>query len=161
MKSSIESNKYPESKESYEILLENLIIHAIIGILPSERKNPQRLAITLQATYHTPQNPKALSAISTNPANIDQRSTLECENMRNDRSEQHESHKHFLDYALVRDTLVAHLQDSGYGLLEDALDGTIAMLKATFPTITHITLTLKKPDILAPCCVGVRKSVAF
>lgn len=151
-----------ESQESYEILLENLVIHTIIGILPSERTVPQRLAITLHATYRIPQSQPTLKALTTNPINpatIEQTSALECDTAGNGKNTQ--TSDRFLDYALMRDMLVAHLQDSGYGLLEEALDGAITMLKATFPAITHITLTLKKPDILAPCCVGVRKSVAF
>lgn len=147
-------------RESYVIIIENLIIEAIIGILPSERMRSQRVEICLEVTYNRYGRAGRVESRDSSKAG-EQAMRVDSSADSSKDSEQKGDESAFLDYALVRDMLVGHLQESQYGLLEDALDGSIAMLKAAFPTITHITLTLKKPDILAPCCVGMRKSTAF
>lgn len=107
--------------QSYEIVLENLSTQVIIGTLPSEREQAQRVQIEAYICYER-------------------------------------DGEAFLDYAQVRESIITHLQQARYYLLEEACDGVVAMLCARFPLITKLTLTLKKPDIFQDCCVGIRKS---
>ena len=53
------------------------------------------------------------------------------------------------------------LQNGTYELLESALTDIANKLKKHFACITHLTLCIKKPDILAPCVVGASISREF
>lgn len=55
----------------------------------------------------------------------------------------------YLDYVKIIQHITKCLKDGKYGLLEEALDDIIASLKDSYPSITKIDLTLKKPDIFA------------
>lgn len=105
----------------YEIVLEDLCLEAIIGVLPREREQTQRLQVEARIGYER-------------------------------------DGKGFLDYAQVRESIITHLQQARYELLEQACDGLAAWLYASFPPITTLTLTLKKPDVFVDCCVGVCRS---
>lgn len=121
----------------YEIIIENLIFEALIGILPEERKAKQRIQITAHISYSA--QTKAKSA---------QQSQIPAESS-------------YIDYALIRQCLISHIQTSSYALLEDALQGSIKALKDAFPSITHINLHIKKLDIFSDCIIGVKKSATF
>lgn len=107
--------------QSYEIVLENLSTQVIIGTLPSEREQAQRVQIEAYICYER-------------------------------------DGEAFLDYAQVRESIITHLQQARYELLEQACDGLAAWLYASFPPITTLTLTLKKPDVFVDCCVGICRS---
>lgn len=132
----------------YEILIENLCIEAIIGVLPSERETPQRVLINASIHYEGRGDRK--------------------QNDRKDKSEgakkdlRESSHSglggfvdlagqeclsEYLDYVEIIKHIATMLKQRKYGLLENALDEIISSLKTSYPTITKIDLSLKKPDI--------------
>ena len=132
----------------YEILIENLCIEAIIGVLPSERETPQRVLINASIHYESRSD--------------------EGQNDRKDKSEgakkdlREISHSglggfadlagqeclsEYLDYVEIIEHIATMLKQRKYGLLENALDEIISSLKTSYPTITKIDLSLKKPDI--------------
>lgn len=53
----------------------------------------------------------------------------------------------YLDYVEIVEHIATMLKQRKYGLLENALDEIISSLKTSYPTITKIDLSLKKPDI--------------
>ena len=53
----------------------------------------------------------------------------------------------YLDYVEIVEHIATMLKQRKYGLLENALDEIIASLKTSYPAITKIDLSLKKPDI--------------
>lgn len=53
----------------------------------------------------------------------------------------------YLDYVEIVEHIATMLKQRKYGLLETALDEIISSLKISYPTITKIDLSLKKPDI--------------
>lgn len=132
----------------YEILIENLCIEAIIGVLPSERETPQRVLINASIHYESRSD--------------------EGQNDRKDKSEGakkdlseishsglggfadlagQECLSEYLDYVEIIEHIATMLKQRKYGLLENALDEIISSLKTSYPTITKIDLSLKKPDI--------------
>lgn len=132
----------------YEILIENLCIEAIIGVLPSERETPQRVLINASIHYGSRSD--------------------ERQNDRKDKSESakkdlreishsglegfvdlagQECLSEYLDYVEIIKHIATMLKQRKYGLLESALDEIISSLKTSYPTITKIDLSLKKPDI--------------
>lgn len=137
----------------YEILIENLCIEAIIGVLPSERETPQRVLINASIHYESRSD--------------------EWQNDRKDKSESAKKDLHenshsglgnladfgdlaghnegclseYLDYVEIIKHIATMLKQRKYGLLENALDEIISSLKTSYPTITKIDLSLKKPDI--------------
>ena len=132
----------------YEILIENLCIEAIIGVLPSERETPQRVLINASIHYESRSD--------------------EGQNDRKDKSESakkdlreishsrlggfvdlagQECLSEYLDYVEIIKHIATMLKQRKYGLLENALDEIISSLKTSYPTITKIDLSLKKPDI--------------
>lgn len=132
----------------YEILIENLCIEAIIGVLPSERETPQRVLINASIHYESRSD--------------------EGQNDRKDKSEgakkdlRENSHSglegvadlagqeclsEYLDYVEIIKHIATMLKQRKYSLLENALDEIISSLKTSYPTITKIDLSLKKPDI--------------
>lgn len=62
----------------------------------------------------------------------------------------------FLDYAEVTDFIAKMLKTQKYTLLEEAILDISERLKSAFPAICSLSLTLKKPEILDSCIVGVR-----
>lgn len=73
----------------------------------------------------------------------------------------HYTENNFINYAhvsqLIEDTMVAEK----FLLIEEALEALSQRLKEAFPLIETLILTLRKPDILPNCTVGVQKSFIF
>lgn len=129
----------------YEILIENLCIEAIIGVLPSERETPQRVLINASIHYERKDEKK------------DKRENAKkdlCEISHNELADFGDLAGHseeclsgYLDYVEIIKHIATMLKWGKYGLLENALDEIISSLKTSYPTITKIDLSLKKPDI--------------
>lgn len=67
----------------------------------------------------------------------------------------------YLNYVHICESITQCLQNGAYELLESALTDIANELKKHFVCITHLTLCIKKPDILAPCVVGASISRDF
>jgi len=67
----------------------------------------------------------------------------------------------FLDYAAVAAHLKTEMTAARFELIEEALHALTASLKAAFPAINGLELTLSKPDILPDCRVGVTQKTNF
>jgi dihydroneopterin aldolase len=48
-----------------------------------------------------------------------------------------------------------------FELVETALESLSQIIKSDFPLIQSLTLTIRKPDILPNCTVGVQKNFIF
>lgn len=101
------------------LIIQNLSLEVIIGILPFERENPQKIDLDMELDY-------------------DYRGK-------------------YLNYVEIVDFVSLELKERKYRLLEEALEDLIAKLKIHFPMILAVSLSIKKPDILSNCIVGVRK----
>lgn len=62
----------------------------------------------------------------------------------------------YLDYVEIVEFITQTLQKEKYEILEVALQDLKQKLKIKFSTLTHLTLSIKKPDILSDCVVGVK-----
>jgi len=75
--------------------------------------------------------------------------------------EYHYREDRFINYADV----AAHIQETmrhmKFRLIEEALESLSSSLKKDFPLIDTLTLTIRKPDILPNCTVGVQKNFIF
>ncbi len=69
--------------------------------------------------------------------------------------------KNFIDYAKVVTFVKEHIQKKKFYLIEDALESLIVNLKRLYPQIVHLKISLKKPDILKDCIVGVVSEKKF
>ena len=127
----------------YEILIENLCIEAIIGVLPSERETPQRVLVNARIHYKKQYERKGENHSAKEDLRKGSHSGLadfvdlagqECLS-------------EYLDYVEIVEHIATMLKQCKYGLLENALDEIISSLKTSYPTITKIDLSLKKPDI--------------
>ncbi len=67
----------------------------------------------------------------------------------------------FINYAEVADAIVHTMQDERFELIETALQTVALKLKADFPLIETLDLTIRKPDILPNCTVGVSHQFSF
>lgn len=123
----------------YEILIENLCIEAIIGALPSERETPQRVLIN--ASIHYERKDKREGA----KKDLDESSHSGLRDFADLAGQ--ECLSEYLDYVEIVEHIATMLKQRKYGLLESALDEIISSLKTSYPTITKIDLSLKKPDI--------------
>ena len=103
--------------------LEGLSFHAIIGILPHERRTPQKVIVDAIFEY--------------------------------------EGKANYIDYAKAAKLLRTHIQQERFLLLEDALQSSAALLKKHFPQMRHLTLTIKKPQILDDATPSVTLSLNF
>ncbi len=128
-------------KNTFLITIENLALETIIGVLPKERKNKQRVLINAKISYKYKM----------------------CKPIKHSKMQHSmvDSDKAYLDYVAIRDFLILHLQSARYGLLEEALKGSIKALKGRFPAINSIWLCIKKPDILHDCIVGLQTKHVF
>ncbi|MEJ2499554.1 MAG: dihydroneopterin aldolase [Campylobacterales bacterium] len=63
----------------------------------------------------------------------------------------------FLDYAAVAARIKSEMIEQRFELIEEALLSVSATLKADFPAINALELTISKPDILPDCRVCVTK----
>lgn len=67
----------------------------------------------------------------------------------------------FLNYAEVAEQIRSIMHEEQFELIEEALNTIASSLKKTFSSITALSLTIRKPDILRDCTVGVRETFHF
>ena len=67
----------------------------------------------------------------------------------------------FINYADVAHLIKATVQTEKFELVETALKVLSEKLKLNFPLIQVLSLTIRKPDILPNCTVGVQKNFIF
>ncbi len=67
----------------------------------------------------------------------------------------------FINYADVAALIVETMQEGQFELIETALTALSSALKTRFPRIETLTLTIRKPDILSNCSVGVQQNFSF
>jgi dihydroneopterin aldolase len=67
----------------------------------------------------------------------------------------------FINYAQVSDHIQKSIQKNEFFLIEEALQSLGSSLKKEFSTISTLSLTLRKPDILDNCTVGVQEHFIF
>lgn len=128
----------------YEILIENLCIEAIIGVLPSERETPQRVLVNASIHYERRSDERKGESHS---AKEDLRKGSHSRLADFVDLAGQECLGGYLDYVEIVEHIATMLKQRKYGLLENALDEIISSLKTSYPTITKIDLSLKKPDI--------------
>lgn len=68
---------------------------------------------------------------------------------------------HFINYADVAECIIQTMHDRKFELIETALNVLGATLKQKFPRIESINMTIRKPDILSHCTVGVQQNFIF
>lgn len=71
------------------------------------------------------------------------------------------SHNNFINYADVAMHIQKSVQKEQFFLIEEALESLASSLKKEFAPLHTLSLTLRKPDILQNCTVGVQKSFIF
>lgn len=71
------------------------------------------------------------------------------------------SQNRFINYAEVSHHIQETIQKEQFFLIEEALESLAASLKQEFSLIHKLSLTVRKPDILQNCTVGVQKSFIF
>ncbi len=69
--------------------------------------------------------------------------------------------KNFINYTHVAQAIETIVQKEQFYLLEEALDHLGETLKTLFPPIKELQLTLRKPNILQNCTVGVQNRFIF
>ena len=67
----------------------------------------------------------------------------------------------FINYADVANHITHNVQTNHFFLIEEALQSLSDSLKKEFVPIHKLTLTLRKPDILANCTVAVQENFIF
>ncbi len=67
----------------------------------------------------------------------------------------------FINYADVSMHIQNSIQKEQFFLIEEALESLANSLKKEFAPLHKLSLTLRKPDILQNCTVGVQKSFIF
>lgn len=67
----------------------------------------------------------------------------------------------FINYAEVASLIETTMQTEQFELLETALQYLSVALKSQFSSIKTLSLTIRKPDILQNCTVGVQKNFIF
>lgn len=73
----------------------------------------------------------------------------------------HYTQNTFINYAQVSEHIQNSIQKNEFFLIEEALNSLGTSLKNEFPSISTLTLTLRKPDILGNCTVGVQENFIF
>ncbi|MCX6073525.1 MAG: dihydroneopterin aldolase [Campylobacterales bacterium] len=68
---------------------------------------------------------------------------------------------HFINYADVVAHIETTMQREKFELIETALKVLSLSLKTFFPLITELSLTIRKPNILLNCTVGVQNHFIF
>lgn len=71
------------------------------------------------------------------------------------------SGSHFINYAEVAQIIEMTMNNEQFELIETALEVLTATLKNDFPLIQELSLTIRKPDILPNCNVGVQHTKRF
>ncbi|MBD3798689.1 dihydroneopterin aldolase [Sulfuricurvum sp.] len=67
----------------------------------------------------------------------------------------------FINYAEVAQLIETTMNHHQFKLIETALDTLGITLKQTFPLIQNLSLTIRKPNILPNCTVGVEQTYLF
>lgn len=67
----------------------------------------------------------------------------------------------FINYADVAALIQTTMHEECFELIETALETLGMILKNRFPLIRSLALTIRKPDILPNCTVGVQKNFIF
>lgn len=131
----------------YEILIENLCIEAIIGVLPSERETPQRVLINASIHYESRSDEKQNEGKDKSEGAKKDLREISHSRLGDLAGHNEGCLSEYLDYVEIIKHIATMLKQRKYGLLENALDEIISSLKTSYPTITKIDLSLKKPDI--------------
>ena len=63
--------------------------------------------------------------------------------------------RYIVNYADVADSIVSIMQEERFELVEEAIETLLSRLKAIFPAIETVEITICKPDILPHCTVCV------
>ncbi len=71
------------------------------------------------------------------------------------------SEGNFINYAEVTQLIETTMRDGQFELIETALDVLGTTLKHNFPLIEELTLSIRKPDILPHCTVGVLHTIRY
>lgn len=67
----------------------------------------------------------------------------------------------FINYAEVAHSIQTTMDKEQFELIETALEILSITLKNHFPLIETLALTIRKPDVLPNCTVGVQKNFIF
>ncbi len=67
----------------------------------------------------------------------------------------------FVNYADVAFLIETTIKNQQFELIETALETLASLLKERFSTIHTLSLTIRKPDILPNCTVGVQNHFIF
>jgi len=67
----------------------------------------------------------------------------------------------FINYAEVAAHIEETMKTKKFFLIEEALEYVTQTLKKSFPLIRELTLTIRKPNILTNCTVGVEYRTLF
>lgn len=67
----------------------------------------------------------------------------------------------FINYAEVTQLIETTMKEKKFELIETALDLLGRTLKEHFPLIRKVSLTIRKPNILSNCTVGVHHTFDF
>lgn len=67
----------------------------------------------------------------------------------------------FIDYADVAFLIESTMKTEQFELVETALEFLTGLLKTTYPQMSGLDLTIRKPSILPNCTVGVQKNSIF
>lgn len=73
----------------------------------------------------------------------------------------HYSNSTFINYAQVSTLIEETMQAEKFELIETAIESLSQVLKKTFPLIDELNLTVRKPNILQNCTVGVQNHFIF
>lgn len=73
----------------------------------------------------------------------------------------HYTDNEFINYADVSTLIEETMHTQKFELIETALETLSVVLKKSFPLIDELTLTLRKPNILQNCTVGVQNHFVF
>ena len=71
------------------------------------------------------------------------------------------SDNNFINYAEIAQLIENTMHTEHFGLIETALENIGLTLKSHFSGIETLSLTIRKPDILQNCTVGVQKNFIF
>ncbi|MDD5051794.1 MAG: dihydroneopterin aldolase [Sulfuricurvum sp.] len=71
------------------------------------------------------------------------------------------SSNHFINYADVATHIETNMHEKQFELIEEAIDFLSTSLKSEFSLIQTLTLSIRKPDILPNCTVGVEQLYRF
>lgn len=117
-------------------------------MLPSERETPQRVLINASIHYESRSDKRQNDRRGKNEGakkDLDESSHSGLRDFADLAGQ--ECLSEYLDYVEIVEHIATMLKQRKYGLLESALDEIISSLKTSYPTITKIDLSLKKPDI--------------